>query len=210
MKSTEIAASDCRVWRTVTTHVPGMRSRSRVAAGLLLTAPGIPMLFMGQSFLEDKRWADDAANHPELLIWWDGLELGTDPHMVRFHRFMENLIWLRRHQPALRGEAIHTFHTNAHDRVLAVHRWLPGVGRDLVVVASLNDVAFEAYELGFPSAGGWREIFNSDAFDDYPPRGNGGRIDAWWANRDGLNATARINIPPNSVLVFSPTTYNPF
>lgn len=43
------------------------RSRSRVAMGLLLTAPGIPMLFMGQEFLEDKQWNDtpDPAN----LIW---------------------------------------------------------------------------------------------------------------------------------------------
>ena len=30
------------------------RSRSRVATGVLLTAPGVPMLFMGQEFLEDK------------------------------------------------------------------------------------------------------------------------------------------------------------
>ena len=29
-------------------------SRCRVAMGLLLTAPGIPALFMGQEFLEDK------------------------------------------------------------------------------------------------------------------------------------------------------------
>ncbi|MBI3463004.1 MAG: 1,4-alpha-glucan branching protein, partial [Planctomycetes bacterium] len=35
------------------------RSRSRVATGLLLTAPGIPMLFMGQEFLEDKPWHND-------------------------------------------------------------------------------------------------------------------------------------------------------
>ncbi len=32
------------------------RSRARVAMGLLLTAPGIPQLFMGQEFLEDKQW----------------------------------------------------------------------------------------------------------------------------------------------------------
>ena len=35
------------------------RSRSRVATTLLLTAPGIPMLFMGQEILEDKPWHDD-------------------------------------------------------------------------------------------------------------------------------------------------------
>ena len=33
-----------------------------------MTAPGIPMLFMGQEFLEDKRWADDPVNHPGTLI----------------------------------------------------------------------------------------------------------------------------------------------
>jgi 1,4-alpha-glucan branching enzyme len=33
--------------------------RSRVANALLLTAPGIPMLFMGQEILEDKYWSDN-------------------------------------------------------------------------------------------------------------------------------------------------------
>src|SRR5258708_11299428 len=51
------------------------RSRSRTVTGLLLTAPGIPALFMGQEFLEDKNWSDNR----ELgdLIWWEGLG-GTD------------------------------------------------------------------------------------------------------------------------------------
>ena len=34
------------------------RSRARVALGLTVTAPGIPHLFMGQEFLEDKQWHD--------------------------------------------------------------------------------------------------------------------------------------------------------
>ena len=34
------------------------RSRSRVAAALLLAAPGIAALFMGQEILEDKLWDD--------------------------------------------------------------------------------------------------------------------------------------------------------
>ncbi len=50
------------------------RSRARVATGLLLTAPGIPMLFMGQEFLEDKQWSDDPASGH--LIWWQGIEDG--------------------------------------------------------------------------------------------------------------------------------------
>jgi 1,4-alpha-glucan branching enzyme len=44
------------------------RSRSRFATGLLLTAPGIPQLFMGQEFLEDKQWSSDPAALAN-LIW---------------------------------------------------------------------------------------------------------------------------------------------
>jgi 1,4-alpha-glucan branching enzyme len=66
------------------------RSRSRVATALLLTAPGIPMLFMGQEFLEDKPWHDDVANWSRFLIWWDGIE-GQDRHMRDFHRCMTDL-----------------------------------------------------------------------------------------------------------------------
>ena len=40
------------------------RSRARVATGISLTAPGIPMLFMGQEFLEDKQWSDNFEFHP--------------------------------------------------------------------------------------------------------------------------------------------------
>ena len=46
------------------------RSRSRLATGLLLTSPGIPMIFMGEEFLEDKQWSD---SEQSLLIYWDGL-----------------------------------------------------------------------------------------------------------------------------------------
>ena len=44
------------------------RSRSRVATALLLTAPGIPHLFMGQEFLEQMPW-DVLPNGPNLLSW---------------------------------------------------------------------------------------------------------------------------------------------
>ena len=41
------------------------RSRARVATGIGLTAPGIPMLFMGQEFLEDKQWSDNFDFHEQ-------------------------------------------------------------------------------------------------------------------------------------------------
>jgi len=179
------------------------RSRARVASGILLTAPGIPMLFMGQEFLEDKQWADDAGNHQGLLIWWDGLDWGKDPHMGRFHRFMEELVWLRRTQSALRGEALNVLHVNNNNRVLAFHRWIEGEGRDIVVVASLNDHTLPSYELPWPMVGRWREIFNSEAYDEYVPDGNLGWVDARSEDRDGFPAVARLRVPANSLLIFA-------
>lgn len=178
------------------------RSRSRVANALLLTAPGIPMIFMGQDFLEDKQWSNDPDYQPGNLLWWDGLDQGLEPVQGRFHRFMEELVWLRRRTPALRSETLNILHRHADNRVLAFHRWREGSGEDVVVVLSLSDVSFRAYELAWPAAGHWQEVFNSDAYDDYTSEANFGGIDAWWTARDGLPATARITLPANSVLVF--------
>ena len=105
-----------------------------------MLAPGIPMIFIGQSFLEDKQWADDAGTYPGLLLWWEGLDFGQDANMGRFHRFIEVLIRLRRGETALRNETLSVLHVHEENRILAFQRWLPEVGRDVVVVASLIEL----------------------------------------------------------------------
>lgn len=187
------------------------RSRARVATGLLLTAACTPMLFMGQEFLEDKLWSDDV-QLADRRIWWDGVE-GADRAMVDFHRFVRELIRLRRRHPALRADPL-TVHPLAPDqRVLAFRRWVPGVGREVVVVASFAETTFQGdYELGFPRAGPWREVFNSDYFDTFPNagvQGNGGSVTASGPPRHDLPASARITIPANGLLVFATDAGDP-
>jgi 1,4-alpha-glucan branching enzyme len=180
------------------------RSRARVANGLLLAAPGIPMLFMGQEFLEDKFWTDDPDHHPGNLIWWDGL--AKDPAMRDHLSCVRDLVRLRHRQPALRGEPLNTFYVHEINRILAFHRWIEGDGRDVVVVASLNESTFERYDLGFPQPGRWLEVFNSDLYDHYPNpwvQGNRGAIDAYGHPRDGMPHSGMITIPANSLLVFA-------
>lgn len=191
-------STDARSWYA--------RSRARVATGLLLTAPGIPMIFMGQEFLEDKPWSDNphAAN---LMIWWAGLE-GLDRHMADHHRFTRDLIWLRRKHPAFRGEGLNVFHVHKDNRVIAFQRWLPGVGRDVVVVASLNERTFydHSYRLGFPGGGHWHEVFNSDIYDYFfnpVSQGNPGGVTADGPGMHGLPSSAGITLPANSILVFA-------
>ena len=191
-------STDARSWYA--------RSRARVATGLLLTAPGIPMIFMGQEFLEDKPWSDNphAAN---LMIWWAGLE-GLDRHMADHHRFTRDLIWLRRKHPAFRGEGLNVFHVHNDNRVIAFQRWLPGIGRDVVVVASLNERTFydHSYRLGFPGGGHWHEVFNSDIYDYFfnpVSQGNPGGVTADGPGMHGLPSSAGITLPANSILVFA-------
>jgi 1,4-alpha-glucan branching enzyme len=184
------------------------RSRSRVATGLVLTAPGIPMLFMGQEFLEDKPWH----NNPErrdLFLDWEGLAV---PGPMRdFLRFTRELCWLRRRHPALRGEGLNTYFHHDGDRVLAFQRWAEGVGRDVIVVASLSETTHWSYSLPFPAGGHWHEVFNSDAYDSLPAdggynplaAGNPGGVTADGPPLGGLSASARIVIPANGLLVFA-------
>ncbi len=180
------------------------RSRSRVANGLLLTAPGIPMLFMGQEVLEDKYWSDNPDYFQDTLIWWDGLE--RDAAMRDHLRFVRELIAIRMRYAALRGDRLHVYHRHDGNRVLAFHRWLDGRLADVVVVASLNERTWWSYDLGFPRAGEWREVFNSDVYDGWinpAAAGNGGRIVAGGPPRDGLPCSASIVVPANAVLVFA-------
>jgi 1,4-alpha-glucan branching enzyme len=181
------------------------RSRSKVATGLLLAAPGIPQLFMGQEFLEDKQWNDDPAGSN--LINWSGLNSG-DKSMSDQLRFTQDFISLRWNQPALRGQLINAFYSNNSDRVLAFHRWIEGEGQDVVIVASLNDAPFFGYQLGFPSNGRWAELFNSDVYDNWVNPlavGNNGGVNAGGGSLHHMPFSASITIPPRAILVFGAT-----
>ena len=158
---------------------------------------------MGQEFLEDKQWSD---SDPNLLIYWDGVDKGTDKAMVNHLRFTRELIALRQHQPALRGEGINVFHVHNANRVIAFQRWVEGVGRDVVVAASLNESTFWNYALGFPGPGRWLEVFNSDVYDNWVNpivAGNGSGIDANGGPMHGMPNSASIVIPANGFVVFA-------
>jgi len=180
------------------------RSRTRVAMSILLTAPGIPQLFMGQEFLEDHPWDENPAG-PNLLAW-DRLNDLSD-HTAKDHlRFTQDLICLRNQQPALRADWVHAFYSNDQDRVLAFHRWLEGTGQDVVVVASFAESTYWEYDVGFPAAGFWKEIFNSDVYDHFVNpivAGNSSGISANGPAMHGFSASASIVIPANGVVVFA-------
>jgi 1,4-alpha-glucan branching enzyme len=81
-----------------------------------------------------------------------------------------------------------------------------GTGRDVIVVASLAERTHYGYSVGFPLAGRWLEIFNSDVYDNWVNpivAGNGGGVDASGPPTHGLPASASIVIPANGFVVFA-------
>ncbi|MCG3208671.1 MAG: 1,4-alpha-glucan branching enzyme GlgB [Anaerolineae bacterium] len=132
------------------------KKRSALGAALLFTAPGIPMIFQGQEFLESG-WFDD---HVPL----DWAKAGQHAGIVQLYR---DLIRLRRNwgnaSRGLTGQHTNVFHVNNQEKVIAFHRWHNGgPGDDVIVVANFAHQPQPGYTIGLPRAGLWRIRFNSD------------------------------------------------
>src|SRR5258708_16703930 len=164
----------------------------------LLTAPGIPQIFMGQEFLEDKPWDVDPRG-PNLLSW-NGLDTPQDSTMRDHLRFTKDLIRLRRYLPALRSDNDHAFYQSHSHMVISYHRWRDGSGDDVIVVASFAETTWTGYRIGFPSPGFWKERFNSDVYDHWvnpQVAGNGGGVVAEGRGLHGFSASAEVVVPPD-------------
>jgi 1,4-alpha-glucan branching enzyme len=188
--------SDARSWYA--------RSRARVATALLLCAPGIPMLFMGQEILEPRPWHDDIRFWSQFLIDWGAL--AHDHVRADFLRCVQDLVALRRRHPALCGEGVRVPQVHERDRVLVLHRWVEGEGRDVVAVASLNEHPLTDYPVALPWPGQWHEVFNSDVYEAFPnpaPVGNGGSVHARPVAAGAYPAVAWMRIPANGVIVLA-------
>jgi 1,4-alpha-glucan branching enzyme len=181
------------------------RSRARVATGISLTAPGIPMLFMGQEFLEDKQWSDNLESRQDLLLHWAGLDRG-DKQMLDHLRFTRELIRLRWRCPGLRGDGFRVVHVHDQNRVLAFHRWVEGEGHDVIVVVHLSTFNRFNYRIGFPAGGDWQELFNSDLYENWVNPGvvgNSGRVSPEAQPLHDFSHSAALTLPANSLLVFA-------
>jgi 1,4-alpha-glucan branching enzyme len=187
----EISQEDPKGWYA--------RKRSTLAAAMVFTAPGIPMLFQGQEFLEGGWFRDTVP------VDWDQ---NDEFHgIVRLYR---DLIRLRINQGGftrgLCGQFTQVFHLHDERKVIAFHRWdKGGPADDVVVVANFLHEPQDGYVIGFPAAGTWKLRLNSDwngysdDFQDHPSTD----VVAEPGETDGLPFHAGLSIGPYSVLVFS-------
>jgi 1,4-alpha-glucan branching enzyme len=132
------------------------RKRAMLGAGLVFTAPGIPMIFQGQEFSLGG-WFDDSLPLP-----WQKAEEEKDT--IRYYR---DLIGLRRNlggtSGGLRGSHVDVYHVDNEAKLIAFHRWAEGgAGDDVIVVANFANEAVSDTRLGFPRAGAWRVRLDSN------------------------------------------------
>ncbi|WP_262906050.1 alpha-amylase family glycosyl hydrolase [Hymenobacter terricola] len=177
------------------------KKRTTLGAALVLTAPGIPMLFQGQEFL-----ALGAFNDAEPLEWQD---VAAHPGMVQLYR---DLIGLRRnlsgHTRGLGGQHTHVFHVNNDAKLVAFARWADGDGGPndtTVVLANFANQTYEHYTIGLPGPGRWKVRFNSDwkgydgDFGDFDSLG----MEAEEGEYDGYAWHGSIGLAPYAVLILS-------
>jgi 1,4-alpha-glucan branching enzyme len=176
------------------------QKRSTLGAALVLTAPGIPMIFMGQEFLEWGSWSDARE-----------LDWSKTTRFAGIRNLYRDLIRLRRNwydnTRGLKGHQINVHHVNDSDKLVAFHRWDRGGPRDdVVVVLNFANRSYPAYRIGLPRAGLWRVRFNGDwrgystVFTDQPS------YDLWamlGGNNDAMPFGGDVSIGPYTALILS-------
>lgn len=123
--------------------------RRRLGAVMVMTAMGVPLLWMGEEFGEYKPKTTDPTK-----IDWTLLKNDLNRGLFEFYK---GLISLRKTNHALHTENIEFFHENPESKVLAYTRW-NDEGSRVVVVANFSDQFLAGYTIpDFPADGTWHE-----------------------------------------------------
>ncbi len=173
------------------------RKLSIEGAVLLLTAPGVPMLFAGQESFALGGFADPPAP----------LAAPT-PQGLQIRAFYRDMIRLRRNLDGGAGglgdSNIEVFHRNDAAKVLAYRRY-GASGQDVVVIVNLMNKAYTEYDIGVADAGPWRIRLNTDstAYSSDFAAGQTGSVTAHAASRDGKPYTLPLMLGAYSAMVLS-------
>src|SRR5271157_745275 len=175
------------------------RKRSTLGAALVLTSPGIPMIFQGQELLED-RWFQD-----KVPIDWSRTD--DENGILCMYR---DLISLRLNRSGvtrgLCGQNTQIYHFDGEAKLFAFHRWdKQGPTDSVVVVVNMTNQNRDGYRIGFPRAGLWKTRFNSDSHNYGPNFYNHPTpdVETRGEGADGLPCSGEIGIGPYTMVIFS-------
>jgi 1,4-alpha-glucan branching enzyme len=125
--------------------------RAKLGAALLLTAVGIPMIWMGEEFGEHKR-KSETVTQPKKIAW-PLLEQEQNRDLFGYY---QRLIALRNQTPALQSNNIEFFHENVEAKVFAYVRW-DEQGNRVIVLMNFSEQSLPNYQIpNMPENGFWQ------------------------------------------------------
>jgi 1,4-alpha-glucan branching enzyme len=181
------------------------RKRSTLGAAIAFFSPGIPMMFMGQEFLQDGYF------DPGTQLDWS--KKTTYAGILQLYK---DMISLRRNlngqTRGLTGANTNVFHVNDWNKLIAWHRWdQGGGGDDVVILANFSTWPVNGYRIGMPRSGTWHCRMNSDwnGYSSDYVNTLAVDVDANGAAYDGMPFSATLNVGAYSFVVYSQSAGNP-
>jgi 1,4-alpha-glucan branching enzyme len=191
--------------RALIDKMPGDRwqkfANLRLLLGYMWAHPGKKLLFMGGEFGQWREW-----HHERQLDW----ELTHGPDHAGVQHWMKDLNRAYRDIPALHevdfapaGFQWVDMH-DSDDSVVTFLR-VAADGSPALVVCNFTPIVRDAYRVGVPMGGRWREVLNSDApFYGGSGQGNLGGADAQDAPCHGRPRSLSLRLPPLAIMIFVP------
>jgi 1,4-alpha-glucan branching enzyme len=125
--------------------------RVKLGAIIQMTAPGIPMIWMGDEFGQATHKTQFTTEQNPLD--WSLLENDLNQDLFKFY---QRLIALRKEKQCLNSSNIEFFCQHPENKVFAYVRWNEA-GERVVVIANFSDHSYENYTIPhFPSDGVWK------------------------------------------------------
>lgn len=175
------------------------KKRSTLGGGIVMTSPGIPMMFMGQEMLEDGFWSDADPLDWNKSVTYGGI-ISQYRDMIRLRRNWYN------NTRGLRGNNTNVHHINNTSKVIAYHRWdVGGPGDDVIIVANFSGTGFSSYNVGFPRGGTWFVRFNGDwnGYSSDYGNWNAYNTNAVSGAKDGMGFNANVGVGPYTMIILS-------
>ena len=168
------------------------RKQSLIAAAILLTCPGIPMLLQGQEFMESGAFTD-----------WQGVDWRKASQNKGITTAFTHLIALRKNtygnSAGLTSKNINILHVDEDNKVIAYHRWYSGGPHDdVVVLINFADRLHQEYVLNLPRNGVWRVRFNS-TWQGYGADFKNVAVQ----DINAENGSGTLVVPPSSAIILS-------
>ncbi|MBG49758.1 MAG: 1,4-alpha-glucan branching protein [Pseudozobellia sp.] len=176
------------------------KKRAILGIVLTLTAPGIPMLFQGQEFLEDEYFQDT-----EQLDWKK-----YEKHKG-ISRMVGDLIKLRTGETqggfGLRAQGVNIVHFNPDTKILAYIRDEKESGSEpVMVILNFGNTEFEEYGIGIEEGKNWKLKIDAlwKGYDpDFSETSHSGEMIMAQEPADGQNWSGKVNIPAYGALVYT-------